>query len=188
MWMQPDRFRLLLTSRGPYGSVYFDDSHDTEDAYTQIELKWRALREQLEQQGAEPALTESVEAAIAASRPAVGAVEKLIIGDIGDATVVAGDDLATVAPNENVLSEWERRRRRCCAPMKRCRCWPFRLRRHWSGLTNASLRETVWRRCCATRCAELLGQLGDQRVVDLLTQLKRVLENGLRPCLFELAA
>ncbi len=33
------------------------------------------------------------------------AVETLIIGDIGDATVVAGDDLATVAPNENVLSE-----------------------------------------------------------------------------------
>jgi hypothetical protein len=34
-----------------------------------------------------------------------GAVETLIIGDIGDATVVAGDDLTTVAPNENVLSE-----------------------------------------------------------------------------------
>jgi hypothetical protein len=32
-------------------------------------------------------------------------VETLIIGDIGDATVVAGDDLSTVAPNENVLSE-----------------------------------------------------------------------------------
>jgi hypothetical protein len=34
-----------------------------------------------------------------------GAVDTLIIGDIGDATVVAGDDLATVAPNPNVLSE-----------------------------------------------------------------------------------
>jgi hypothetical protein len=34
-----------------------------------------------------------------------GAVDTLIIGDIGDATVVAGDELATVAPNPNVLSE-----------------------------------------------------------------------------------
>lgn len=34
-----------------------------------------------------------------------GAVETLVIGDIGDATVVAVDDLATVAPNANVLSE-----------------------------------------------------------------------------------
>jgi hypothetical protein len=29
----------------------------------------------------------------------------LIIGELGDATVVAGDDIATVAPNPNVLSE-----------------------------------------------------------------------------------
>ncbi len=34
-----------------------------------------------------------------------GAVETLIIGDLGDATVVIGDGPTTVAPNENVLSE-----------------------------------------------------------------------------------
>ena len=34
-----------------------------------------------------------------------GAVETLIIGDVGDATVVAGADLSTIAPNANVLSE-----------------------------------------------------------------------------------
>jgi len=34
-----------------------------------------------------------------------GAVDTLIIGDIGDATVVADEGLTTVAPNENVLSE-----------------------------------------------------------------------------------
>lgn len=34
-----------------------------------------------------------------------GAVETLIIGDIGDATVVADEGLTTVAPDENVLSE-----------------------------------------------------------------------------------
>jgi peptide chain release factor subunit 1 len=34
-----------------------------------------------------------------------GAVETLIIGDIGDATVVADEDVTTVAPNANVVSE-----------------------------------------------------------------------------------
>jgi hypothetical protein len=47
--------------------------------------------------------TEGLPGVTAALR--AGAVETLIIGDIGDATVVAGDDLATIAPNENVLSE-----------------------------------------------------------------------------------
>jgi hypothetical protein len=77
--MQPDRFRSLLTSHGPYCSVYFDDSHDTEDAGTQIELKWRALREQLEQQGAEPALTERIGAVIAEGPPAVGRSGRAVV-------------------------------------------------------------------------------------------------------------
>jgi len=34
-----------------------------------------------------------------------GAVETLIVGDVGDATVVADEGLTTIAPNENVLSE-----------------------------------------------------------------------------------
>lgn len=34
-----------------------------------------------------------------------GAVDTLIIGDIGDAAVVTDADLTTVAPNANVLSE-----------------------------------------------------------------------------------
>jgi hypothetical protein len=70
--MQPERFRSLLTSNGPFGSVYFDDSHETEDARAQLELKWRALREQLEQQGAEPALTDSIGQAVVEHRRAVG--------------------------------------------------------------------------------------------------------------------
>ena len=34
-----------------------------------------------------------------------GAVDTLIVGDVGDATVVTDEGLTTVAPNENVLSE-----------------------------------------------------------------------------------
>jgi peptide chain release factor subunit 1 len=34
-----------------------------------------------------------------------GAVETLLIGDLGDATVLRGDNHETIAPNANVLSE-----------------------------------------------------------------------------------
>jgi hypothetical protein len=77
--MQSGHFQTLRTSHGPYGSVYFDDSHNTEDAAAQLELKWRALREQLEQQGAEPALTESIEQAVIGSRPPVGRSGRAVI-------------------------------------------------------------------------------------------------------------
>jgi hypothetical protein len=77
--MQSERFRSLLTSQGPFGSVYFDDSHNTEDAEAQIELKWRALREQLEQQGADPALTDNIEQAIRDARPAVGRSGRAVV-------------------------------------------------------------------------------------------------------------
>lgn len=70
--MHSDHFRTLLASQGPYGSVYFDDSYDTEDADRQIELRWRALREQLEQQGAEPAITDRIGRAIEDAAPAIG--------------------------------------------------------------------------------------------------------------------
>jgi hypothetical protein len=90
--MQPERFRSLLTSTGPFGSVYFDDSHETEDAQAQLDLKWRALREQLEQQGAEPALTDRIGQAISEHRPAAGR---------GGWAVVAGADAVLI--NEHLI-------------------------------------------------------------------------------------
>ncbi len=69
--MHAERFRTLLTAEGPFASVYFDDSHDTEDAEAQLELKWRGIREDLHAQGADP-LVAAIEPAVLASRPAVG--------------------------------------------------------------------------------------------------------------------
>jgi peptide chain release factor subunit 1 len=69
--MHAERFRALLTAEGPFASVYFDDSHDTEDAAAQLELKWRGLREQLEEQGGDE-LADRLEAAVRESRPPVG--------------------------------------------------------------------------------------------------------------------
>jgi Bacterial archaeo-eukaryotic release factor family 2 len=77
--MQSERFRPLLTAHGPYGSVYFDDSHDAEDARTQVELKWRGLREQLERQGAQPALTDSLERAVIEKDPLAGRGGRAIV-------------------------------------------------------------------------------------------------------------
>jgi Bacterial archaeo-eukaryotic release factor family 2 len=79
MDMRSEHFRPLLTSHGPYGSVYFDDSHDTEDARALIDLKWRGLREQLERQGAAPALTDSLEHAIVEAYPSVGSGGRAIV-------------------------------------------------------------------------------------------------------------
>lgn len=77
--MQSEHFRTLLTSTGPFASVYFDDSYNTEDAAAQLELKWRTLREQLEQQGADPAVTESVEQAVVATKPPVGRSGRAVV-------------------------------------------------------------------------------------------------------------
>lgn len=70
--MHSEHFHTLLSARGPYASVYFDDSHNTEDAAAQLAIKWRAIRKQLEEQGADPAVAESIEHAVMDSRPPVG--------------------------------------------------------------------------------------------------------------------
>ncbi|MGV0873867.1 Rv2629 family ribosome hibernation factor [Mycolicibacterium sp. XJ879] len=80
--MQSEHFRSLLDSKGPFGSVYFEDSHNTEDAAAQTDLKWRALRGQLEEQGAEPALTEQIERAIREAAPPVGRSGRAVVATV----------------------------------------------------------------------------------------------------------
>ncbi|TFV54715.1 hypothetical protein E4P42_25235 [Mycobacterium sp. PS03-16] len=70
--MQSERFRTLTEAKGPYASVYFDDSHDTEDAAAQRDLKWRAVQGDLEEQDAPAELVETLQQAILDSPPAVG--------------------------------------------------------------------------------------------------------------------
>lgn len=98
MGMRSEHFWPLLTSHGPYGSVYFDDSRDTEDARALIELRWRGLREQLERQGAAHALTESLERAIVETYPSVGRGGRAIVA--GAEGVLVNEHLIrpTVAP------------------------------------------------------------------------------------------
>lgn len=77
--MDADRFRPLLTAKGPFASVYFEDSHDTEDAETQLDLRWRGLREQLTEQGADESVVAAIEDAVKNLRAPVGRSGRAVV-------------------------------------------------------------------------------------------------------------
>jgi peptide chain release factor subunit 1 len=58
--MQPHRFRPLVEARAPFATVVVDDSHDTADADTQVDLRWRAVAEQLRVLGARDAVIDAL--------------------------------------------------------------------------------------------------------------------------------
>ncbi|AXB42046.1 hypothetical protein [Amycolatopsis albispora] len=70
--MDTTTLRELTEAGGPFVSVYFEDSHDTEDAAKQLELKRRDIREQLAGKGAGDDTIEAVDRAIRDGRPPVG--------------------------------------------------------------------------------------------------------------------
>lgn len=90
--MDSDRFRNLLDAPRPFASVYFDDSHDTHDAEAQLELKWRAVREELESQGAAPAVIDGIEDAVLNLRPPIGPSGRAVVA--GAEGVVINEHLA----------------------------------------------------------------------------------------------
>ncbi|RRR48585.1 hypothetical protein EHH44_00655 [Mycolicibacter terrae] len=79
--MDAERFRQLLTGRAPFISVYFEDSHDTEDAATKLELTWREVSEQLTRQGVDQRLVGDIERAVMDLRPPVGKSGRAVIAD-----------------------------------------------------------------------------------------------------------
>ena len=89
--MHTTTLRPLVTAPGPFTSVYFDDSHHTEDAEKQLELKLRAVREQLAAQNAPPGALAAIEAAVRETAAPAGRG--------GRAVVAAGD---TVVVNERL--------------------------------------------------------------------------------------
>ncbi|KZS69214.1 hypothetical protein A4G29_12880 [Mycobacterium kansasii] len=89
--MQSDRCRQLLDTPGPFASIYFEDSHDTHDAADQLELKWRGLREQLEQQGMADSVTADIEQAVLELRPPIGRSGRAVIA--GATGVVVNEHL-----------------------------------------------------------------------------------------------
>jgi peptide chain release factor subunit 1 len=74
--MDSVRFRQLLDMPGPFISVYFEDSHDTHDAGAQLDLKWRALREELEEQGVDESVAAEIGQAALDLRPPIGRADR----------------------------------------------------------------------------------------------------------------
>lgn len=70
--MHAERFRGLVDAAGPFVSIYFDDSHDTQDAAAQLDARLRDARKHLEEQSVDAAVIESIETAVRSTRPPVG--------------------------------------------------------------------------------------------------------------------
>ncbi|MTD58818.1 Rv2629 family ribosome hibernation factor [Amycolatopsis pithecellobii] len=70
--MQTTTLRPLVRTTGPFTSVYFEDTHDTEDAGKQLELRWRDLRDRLSAQHAPAESLAALEKAVLNGAPPVG--------------------------------------------------------------------------------------------------------------------
>ena len=77
--MDSELLRPLLTTRGPFASVYFEGSHDTQDAAAHLDVRWRGLREQLVEQGAARSVTADIERAVMDLRPPIGRSGRALI-------------------------------------------------------------------------------------------------------------
>ena len=77
--MKSGRFRELLAAPGPFASIYFEHSPDTEDAGTPLDLKWRALRAELDEQGADESVTAEIEQAVLDVRPPIGRSGRAVV-------------------------------------------------------------------------------------------------------------
>ncbi|HEY0227290.1 MAG TPA: hypothetical protein VGC05_13065 [Mycobacterium sp.] len=99
--MESDRFRPLLEAHGPFASVYFDDSQDTDDATTELDLNSRALRKQLKGQGADESTISAIDDAVIDVRLPVGRGRRAMIA--GSTAIVLNEYL--LQPVGNMLSE-----------------------------------------------------------------------------------
>ena len=97
--MRTEQLREIIQDRGPFVSVYVDASHDTEDAVTQNELRWRATETQLSESGADDATIAAAKRAVLGS-PAVGKAGRAVIAAHGDVLCVA--DLPVPPANAEV--------------------------------------------------------------------------------------
>lgn len=90
--MQLERFRSLVSARGPFVSVYIDDSRDTADADAQLDANWRDVRRHLADRGVDEDVIVTLERAVLHSEPGVGRR--------GRGVIAAGDQ---VLVNEHLM-------------------------------------------------------------------------------------
>lgn len=89
--MRSERFRPLVDAKGPFVSLYFDDSHDTQDAAAQLDARLRDVRKQLEDQSVDAAVVAAVDSAVRGAHPPVGRSGRAVI--VAGGTVVIDEHL-----------------------------------------------------------------------------------------------
>ena len=82
--MHADRFRHLADAKGPFVSVYFDDSHDTADATAQLDARLRDIRKHLEEQAVGAEVIAVIDSAVRAKHPPVGRSGRGVIASGSD--------------------------------------------------------------------------------------------------------
>ncbi|WP_019928480.1 hypothetical protein [Nocardia sp. BMG111209] len=92
--MPDPTLRELADHEGPFASVYVDNTHDTDNAAAQQRLRRRAVRAELSEKGATPAILDAVDDALAAATP--GRCGRAIITD--RRSVVIAETLRTPPP------------------------------------------------------------------------------------------
>ncbi|WP_290052148.1 baeRF2 domain-containing protein [Amycolatopsis solani] len=98
--MDQDQVKTVLTADGPFASVYLEDSHDTEDADRQLDVKLRDMAGELGEQGVDEATVEAVVSAIRDGDPPVGRSGRGVVAAGGQVLVdrrLAGPPAAEVA-------------------------------------------------------------------------------------------
>ncbi|HEY0495710.1 MAG TPA: Vms1/Ankzf1 family peptidyl-tRNA hydrolase [Kutzneria sp.] len=81
--METTELRELITAPGQFASVYFDASHDTEDAEHATQLRWLEIHTGLEDQGADRSTIEELEQAVLAGAKPVGTAGRALIASAG---------------------------------------------------------------------------------------------------------
>ncbi|MFI5539546.1 hypothetical protein ACIA5H_24485 [Nocardia sp. NPDC051900] len=92
--------RRIIHKHGPFVSVCFDSSHDTEDAARGTELRWRSIDAELDRSGARPRIRRLLAQAIELHPPARGRCGRLLIADetevLADERLPSPPDIETV--------------------------------------------------------------------------------------------
>ncbi|MBF6194199.1 hypothetical protein U3653_22010 [Nocardia sp. CDC186] len=92
--------RRIIRKHGPFASVCFDSSHDTEDAARGTELRWRSIDAELDRSGARPRIRRLLAQAIERHPPARGRCGRLLIAD--ETEVLADERLPSPPATETV--------------------------------------------------------------------------------------
>lgn len=78
-----DTLTTLITSPGPFATAYLDAGRAEELGPQKVELRWRALRESLAEQGADAATLDAMEVAVGGHDEVAGAYGQLLVGSGG---------------------------------------------------------------------------------------------------------